>query len=145
MALSGSSRLAPLFLRLAAGAILMYHGYEKCITKDVQEFVNFTASFGLPYNDILAQVAAWGELVGGGMLILGLGTRLAALVNAGTMVVALWKVHLGTDLLAGMKNLPEYEFPLAILAACSALLFLGGGALSVDSFIAGKKSPNPKV
>lgn len=143
MALSGSSRLAPLFLRVAAGATFMVHGYEKCVTKDIQEFVNFTASFGLPYNDILAQVAAWGELVGGGMLILGLATRLAALVNLGTMAVAIWFVHLGADRLEGLKNLKEYEFPLALLAICMALVFTGGGALSVDSFVAGKKSSSP--
>jgi len=143
MALSGSSRLAPLFIRVAAGAILMYHGYDKCITNDIQKFVDFTSSFGLPYNDILAQVAAWGELIGGGMLILGLGTRLAALVNAGTMVVALWKVHLGSDIIAGLQNLKEYEFPLALLSICLALIFTGGGALSVDSFVSGKKHSSP--
>lgn len=143
MALSGSSRLAPLFIRVAAGAIFMYHGYEKCITKDVQDFVNFTSSYNLPYNDILAPLAAWGELIGGGMLILGLGTRLAALVNAGTMFVAIWKAHLGSDIVAGLQNLKEYELPLALLSICLALVFTGGGALSVDSFVAGKKHSSP--
>lgn len=143
MALSGSSRLAPLFIRVAAGAIFMYHGYDKCIANDVQEFVDSTSGFGLPYNDILALVAAWGELIGGGMLILGLGTRLAALVNAGTMFVGIWKVHLGSDIVAGLQNLKEYEQPLALLAICLALIFTGGGALSVDSFVSGKKHSSP--
>lgn len=142
MALSGSSRLAPLFLRVAAGAIFVYHGYEKCVANDVADFVA-KSNFGLPYNDILSQVAAWGELVGGGMLILGLATRLAALVNLGTMAVAIWFVHLGADRFEGLKNLKEYEFPLALLAICLALIFTGGGALSVDSFVAGKKTTSP--
>src|SRR5260370_34693412 len=63
------------------------------------------------------------ELVGGGLLLLGLFTRGAALLLAFEMGVAIWKVHSGRGILA----VHEYEFPLAMAMACFALATIGAG------------------
>ena len=44
------------------------------------------------------------------------------------MSVAIWKVHSSKGYLA----IHEYEFPLALAAACFALATVGAGALSLD-------------
>ncbi len=130
---SGSSRLAPIPLRLALGAVLCYHGYLILYKGEPNPF----HTIDLPNRDIIAQIAAWGQLAGGGMILVGLLTRLAALLNAGAFFVMIWKLKLGTDILAGLKNLPSYEFWLLILAGCWALVLMGGGALSADGMFGG--------
>jgi putative oxidoreductase len=55
-------------------------------------------------------------------------TRVAALLLAIEMVVAIWKVHSGH----GYFAVHEYEFPLAMAAACFALATVGAGLLSLD-------------
>ncbi len=151
MALSGTCRLGPLFARLPVGAIFAYHGYEKLFGGKWDEFYQGVKSFGFPSwfdPNIMAHVAAWGEFVGGICLIIGLLTRLAALVNAGTMVVGIWKVHLGGDLsLDSIKSHFStmdghgYEFPLALLGICLCLFFVGAGALSLDSLFRRERPP----
>ncbi len=143
MTMTGLSRLGPLPLRLAIAAPLIAHGYQKLFVKDIQSFVESVKSFDLPYGEILAYVAAWGELAGGVLLALGFVTRLAALINAGTMFVAIWKVHLaGVDIIEGLQTRltgdHAYEFPLLILGGCLCLVFTGAGALSIDSALASK-------
>lgn len=148
MAMTGASRIAPLPLRLAVGAVFLQAGYGKLFgDQGFQGFVDLVKTFDLPYPEILAQVAAWGELAGGALLVLGFVTRLAALVNAGTMAVAIWKVKLGTDIVAGLQNNFNntevgYQFPLLMMAGCLALLFTGGGMLSVDGMLMGRSSRN---
>ncbi|MFG0320357.1 MAG: DoxX family protein [Planctomycetota bacterium JB042] len=146
MAMTGLSRLGPLPLRLAVAAPLILHGYQKLFVNDFSKFVESVATFGLPYSEVLAYVAAWGELGGGVLLALGFVTRLAALINAGTMVVAIWKVHMQGDFMANWQRLSGdggYEFPLVILGACLCLVMTGAGALSVDGALAMKKQREP--
>lgn len=142
MAMTGLSRFGPLPLRLAVAAPLIFHGYQKLFVNDFQPFIDTVATFGLPYSEVLAYAAAWGELGGGALLALGFITRLAALVNAGTMFVAIWKVHMAGDFMANWQRLSGehgYEFPLVIFGACLCLVMTGAGALSVDGALAMKR------
>jgi uncharacterized membrane protein YphA (DoxX/SURF4 family) len=59
---------------------------------------------------------------------MGLFTRPAALLLAIEMCVAIWKVHS----LHGYMAVHDYEFPLALAAACFALATLGAGLVSLD-------------
>ena len=120
--------LALLLLRWALGLIFVYHGAPKLFGNS-QRFLEFFASVGFPAW--MAYVAGVVELFGGALLILGLFTRIAGLLLAGQMVIAIWKVHLGKGLLA----VNEYQFPMALAAAAFALAALGAGAISLDRAI----------
>ncbi|MDX3849637.1 DoxX family protein [Streptomyces sp. AK02-01A] len=91
--------------------------------------------FGLFGNDT-TPAGAWPgwyaaviQLVGGGLVLLGLGTRIAALVASGSMAYAYFNVHQPTGLFP-MENGGEAA---AIFAWTFLLIvFTGPGALSVD-------------
>jgi uncharacterized membrane protein YphA (DoxX/SURF4 family) len=77
-----------------------------------------------------AQLAvAWGEVVCGAALLLGLLTRLSAALMIVVQLGAIWTVTLarGFAITAG-----GFEYNLALLAMCCSLVLMGGGALSVD-------------
>jgi putative oxidoreductase len=148
MAMTGLSRVAPLPLRLAAGATLAYHGYDKLFGSGrFEDFVQQVQGLALPFSasvapEVVAHVAAWSALAGGALLILGFVTRLAAFLNAVTAVIVIWKVHLGSDIVDGIQNnfSGGYEFPLMVLGATLALLLMGAGSLSIDSLLLSKKT-----
>jgi uncharacterized membrane protein YphA (DoxX/SURF4 family) len=77
------------------------------------------------------------ELVFGALLVLGLLTRLSTIPLAVVLAVAVIGVKLGeVGLIAGMgAMLVGYEIDLALLAGLIALLFLGGGRLSLDRLL----------
>lgn len=57
-------------------------------------FGNTEWGLGLPFPEILANLAAWSELLGGWFLLLGLFTRVSCLPLMFTMIVAATSVHL---------------------------------------------------
>jgi len=76
---------------------------------------------------------AWGELVGGFAMLLGLLTRLAAL---GLLVIQVGAVYLVTaEKGFSFARGGGYEYNLVLLAMCLALVLMGGGALSVDRLL----------
>jgi uncharacterized membrane protein YphA (DoxX/SURF4 family) len=80
---------------------------------------------------------AWGELLGGVLLILGCLTRLAAVamivVQVGAIMTVTWGK--GFSFLAG----GGYEYNLALLAMCLALALEGAGPLSVDACVKSRR------
>jgi len=86
-----------------------------------------------------AQMAvAWGELLCGLALLVGLLTRPAALamiiVQAGAIATVTWGRGFAGTTGAG------YEYNLLIIAVCVALALSGGGALSLDRLITERKA-----
>ncbi len=127
------ARLQPLgllVLRIALGVIFITHGYPKLIRSNV-EMQHMFAQHGLPTQFVY--VAGVIEAFGGGLLVLGLFTRPAALLLATEMSVAIWKMHSSSGILA----VHVYEFPFALAAACLALATVGPGLLSVDEGLLG--------
>jgi putative oxidoreductase len=119
-----------LVLRIALGIIFLYHGYPKLAhLRGGAEMQSFFVEHGLP--GYFVHVAGVIETFGGGLLLLGLFTRGAALLLAIEMSVAIWKVHI----LHGYLAVHDYEFPLALATACFALATVGAGAFSVDQFL----------
>ncbi|MFB6989201.1 MULTISPECIES: DoxX family protein [unclassified Streptomyces] len=69
------------------------------------------------------------QLVGGGLVVLGLGTRVAALISSGSMAYAYFKVH-QPEALFPLQNGGE---PSAVYCwAFLLLVFTGPGALALD-------------
>ena len=113
-----------LLLRLALGIIFIWHGYPKLTHPNAMH--GLFVQHGLP--GYFVTVAGVLEVFGGGLIILGFLTRIAALLLAIEMAVAIWKVHSAGGYLA----VHNYEFPLVLAAACFALATVGAGRASVD-------------
>jgi putative oxidoreductase len=122
------NRLEPislLVLRLVLGTIFLYHGYPK-LAHTHGNMQGLFVEHGMP--GYFVYVAGIIETFGGGLFLLGLFTRPAALLVAAEMCVAIWKVHSGH----GYFAVYEYEFPLILAAACFALATVGAGLISLD-------------
>ncbi len=116
--------------RLALGSIMLAHGWIKVIPRgSLYTFAHMVAHMGLPYW--LGYVAAFTELFGGIVLILGLLTPIAAIGVAIDMTVAILKVHLRH----GLTGPGGFEFPLGLLAVALLLLADGPGYLAVDGAV----------
>jgi putative oxidoreductase len=138
--MEGLQKLKPialLFLRLALGMIFIFHGYPKLFTHPQQTAEAF-AKMGFP--GYFAYLAGVFEFFGGIMLLVGLFTRIAGLLLAAEMAVALVKVH---GLLSNPMNVHNYEFPLACAAGSFALAGVGAGFISLDQLIYSKRGNPP--
>jgi putative oxidoreductase len=118
--------LALLLLRVAIGIIFIYHGYPK-LFGHTRETVETFAHMGFPRY--FAYVAGIIEFFGGCILVLGLFARIAGLLLAGEMAIALWKVH---GILSDPRAVGHYEFPLVLAVSCFAVACLGAGLISFD-------------
>jgi len=118
-----------------------YHAYFD-VTPDAMAAM-ITKDLGLPFPDALVFYLLAAQLVGGIMLVLGLFSRWASLVNVPVMlVVLLFQLNDGFFLRAviaessrGKATVVGYEYSLTILIATIAQFFLGGGtaAMTKDS------------
>ena len=128
--LSALEPLGLLMLRVALGIIFIYHGFPK-LAHMGGGMQGFFVQHGLP--GYFVYVSGILETFGGALLIIGLFTRVAALLLAIEMGVAIWKVHSG----GGYMAVHNYEFPLAMAAGCFALATLGAGLVSLDHPLSG--------
>jgi putative oxidoreductase len=130
-----------LVLRIALGVIFLAHGYPKLAhLRGGAQMQGFFVEHGLP--GYFVYVAGVIETFGGGLVLLGLFTRIAALLLAMEMSVAIWKVHS----VHGYLAVHDYEFPLTLATACFALATVGAGLISVDQFLfeGGRRARAPK-
>lgn len=123
--------LALFALRAVLALIFVYHGYPKLV-HPTEAMRDFFVSHGFP--TYFLSVAGILESFGSALLFTGLFTRPAALLLTIEMAVAIWKVH-STH---GIMAVKDYEFPLALAAACLALATVGAGPLSLDQLIFGQ-------
>lgn len=113
-------------MRLALGTVFMAHGWDKLTGPlGTPEGFNIEA-WGWPYPVFWAWGVALVETFGGLMVIVGLFTRVAAILIALVMLFAILKVRLSLGFIDGF----EFEFSLLMLAI--ALALAGPGRLSVD-------------
>jgi putative oxidoreductase len=89
----------------------------------------------LPNPDLLAQIAAYGELVGGILLFLGILSRVTALgffifvIIASVLGHAFWTL---TDPVQHFMQLNQFLKNMGIAGGLLLIIGAGGGALSVD-------------
>jgi putative oxidoreductase len=122
-----------LLLRLVVGAAFMLHGWPK--------IQNPTGWMGAeaPVPAALQAAAAIAEFAGGAALIVGLLTRLAAIMLGVTMAVAAGMVHISQGHpFVGKPGDPSWELA-AVYFACAVLFLLAGpGRLSLDAVLFGR-------
>jgi putative oxidoreductase len=117
--------LALLLLRLAAGPIFFTHGWAKLA--HASSTMTMFAGMGFPgWVGVLIGAL---ETAGGLLLVLGLFTRVFALLLFIEMGVAVFAVHWKHVAWWDVKG---YELPLACGALCLALAAFGPGVVSID-------------
>jgi putative oxidoreductase len=128
-----TSTWVPVPLRLGLGVIFVAHGAQKVLGSfngpGLQKFISFPPPFAFMKPGWLwMSAAALSELIGGGLIILGLLTRVGAFFIGCTMLTAIIGVHYK----AFFASSQGFEYPMALLAICLALLISGGGMASID-------------
>lgn len=125
--------LPPLMARLGVG--LMFLGGAVHKATHLADFVAYFESLHIPLARMQAPFVVAVELVGGLALMMGVATRVAALLLSGTMVVALFtaaipdhKIHANWKGLLDFLYLPEW----LILTLLVWLVVQGAGKLSLD-------------
>jgi putative oxidoreductase len=132
---------ASLALRLPLGIIFVAHGAQKLFAwfggYGLEGTGQFMASQGLEPGFLMALLAGSVEFFGGLALIIGILVRPAALGLAFAMLIAGVVVHGSAGLFLSNGG---YEFALALFSGSVALLFLGGGRLSLDNLLSQRLS-----
>jgi len=124
--------VALLLLRCGLALVFIYHGYPK-LFGNTATFVRAFGEIGIP--SYFVYIVGVVETLGGLMLALGLGTRLAAPLLLIDMCAAMWKYNFNE----GIYAVREYELPLTLGLAALLLATTGAGRLSLDYLIFGRK------
>jgi putative oxidoreductase len=137
--------VAALVLRLMLGIVFFPHGMQKLLGwfggygfEGTMGF--FTGKLGIPV--LFAFLAIMAESLGAIGLILGLGTRVAALVIAVEMAVAAMMLHVQNGFFMnwfGSQKGEGIEYHLLVIGMGIALMIAGGGKWSLDRAIAGSR------
>jgi putative oxidoreductase len=91
--------LAPIFIMAGYSKLQLSNnsvsGFEQFSASPdiVQWFGNAEWGLGLPFPELLANLAAWSEFLGGWLLLIGLLTRLVSIPLMFTMIIAATSVH----------------------------------------------------
>ena len=118
-----------LILRLSIGTMLIHHGYEK--TADIQNFADaFVRPIGLPFPILSSYIAAYSEIYGSWLLIVGLFTRFAALSIVGTIGVAIYHA-----IVTAGFNIYLLELLILYMGGSLCILLLGSGDFALDRFL----------
>ncbi|MEH7272171.1 DoxX family protein, partial [Neobacillus vireti] len=87
-------------------------------------------SLGLKPGVTMALMAGLAELIGGLLFTLGFLTPLAAIMIAGTMVMAIVKVHAQNGYWSTQNG---YEYNLTIIAVVIGVALIGPGKYALDA------------
>ena len=110
-------------LRIHLGIILLAHGWLKISVFTIAGTVGYFASLGLP--SFFAYLVIFGEIIGGITLILGIQTRLTALLCLPILIGATF-VHLNNGWLFSAEG-GGWEFPASLSIIVLTTIFMGSG------------------
>ncbi|HWI99207.1 MAG TPA: DoxX family protein [Burkholderiales bacterium] len=129
------SRTAPYaaaLLRVSLGVMFIAHSLVlKYLTFTLPGTAQFFQSLGLPAG--LAYATFWAELVGGGLLVAGVGTRWVALALVPILAGATW-VHAGNGWVFNAQN-GGWEYPAFLITASLVQALLGDGRYALANRI----------
>ncbi|QWV94500.1 DoxX family protein [Geomonas oryzisoli] len=136
-------------LRLFLALVMFPHGAQKVFgwfggPGFTGTMEMFTKMMGIPY--LFGLMAVLTEFVGPLLLVAGLATRVAALVMAGEMVVAVALVHLHNGFFmnwTGKQAGEGFEYHILVVGMALALMIGGGGCWSVDRLMFRRRAGGP--
>jgi putative oxidoreductase len=121
--------IALLILRASAGFMMMTHGWPKML-----DFVRNASSFPDPLgvgSRASLGLVVFAEFFCSILVVVGLGTRFAAVPLIITMAVVGFVIH-------GKDPFGDRELSMLYLSAFTTVLILGAGSYSLDKAISGK-------
>ena len=118
--------IALLIMRLMIGSFFIVHGYHKF--RDTNDIAKWLEKYGYKPAMLWLSLIIIAELVGGIGVVLGLGTRLFALMMS---VVMLQGIHHRKNL-KELKFVDGWEINYVTLASTITLVLLGSGIISLD-------------
>ena len=147
--LSTNAPAATILVRLLVGSVFLSEGIQKFLYPTELAAGRF-AKIGIPAPEILGPFVGACETIGGGLLILGLITRFAALVLLIDISVAIVSTKIPILLGHGygrfaLPNLPRYGFlsmmheartDFSMWLGLVFLLIVGAGKMSFDAILA---------
>jgi putative oxidoreductase len=126
--------LGKLVLKVSVGVLILLHGIFK-LQNGVDGIAGMLGNHGLPA--FLAYGVYIGEVVGPALVILGVFTRIGALLIAGNMLVAFLLAHMQELFSLGKMGGWALELQGMFLLGAIAIALLGAGRFSVGG-IAGR-------
>ena len=123
-----------LFVRLYWGFQMMQTGWGKL--HNIGKVVEFFTSLGIPLPSLNAPFIVGLEFLGGILIMLGLGSRLLALLLTGDMIVAF--IAADREALFSIFSDPDKFYaaaPYTFLIAFLIVLILGPGRVSLDAVL----------
>lgn len=122
--------IGKLVLRLLVGVMIMFHGLDKLID-GIAGVKSLVAKAGLP--EFLAYGVYVGEIVVPIFIILGLYARIASVVLAFNMAVAIFLAYGSSMFTLGKHGAPAAELPLLYLVLSIVIFLLGSGKYAVNN------------
>ena len=115
--------------RLSLGVILLAHGLLKIFVFTIPGTVGFFESLGLPAT--VAYLTIFGEIAGGAALIIGIYTRLTALLSVPILLGATW-AHAGNGWVFSNQG-GGWGFPALLVVMAIAVAVQGSGSFAVKT------------
>jgi putative oxidoreductase len=126
----GNVDLILLILRLTVGGFMLTHGMGKYYSLIGDAPIQFPDPLSVGATASLA-LTVFAEVLCSILIIIGLGTRLAAIPLLITMIVAAFVIH-------GADGFGKQELPLMYAAIYLVIAIVGAGKWSVDNLLHGK-------
>ncbi|MCZ9308786.1 DoxX family protein [Corynebacterium uberis] len=123
---------ALLIFRAILGLVFIVHGWRILFQDGITATAEQFAAWGVPQATVSTWIAGVVQLLGGGLLVVGLLSTIVAGALALLLVAALYFVHLGPDMLAAREAV---EFPVVMLAGLLMIVVFGAGRASVDGVL----------
>jgi putative oxidoreductase len=128
--------LGLLIIRLVIGVLFIGHGAQKLFGwfggYGLKGIGGWFESIGIKPGVTMALFAGLAELLGGILFALGFLTPLAGIMIAGTMVMAIVKVHAPNGIWSTSNG---YEYNLTLLAVAIGVALIGPGQFALDALL----------
>lgn len=122
--------IGKLILRIGIGGMLLFHGVSKAM-HGIGFVEGMLAAQGMP--SFLAYGVYVGEIIAPLMLILGFQTRIAGMIIAFNMMVAMLLVHTKDILSVTEQGAWGIELPMLYFVGALTVALIGAGRYSMDA------------
>jgi len=135
-----STNAALFVIRTMLAVVFIFHGAQKLFGvfdgPGIAGMAGFNESLGIPLPTLSAYMAGSAEFFGGIVLLLGTGTRVAAIPMIFTMLVASFMANSGFDIQKG-----GMEYSLTLAAILLALAIGGPGEWTIAKMFVRDRRP----